>query len=462
MAQPPKQVHQTEKKQNTTLILTPFLSRVSVEDKSKRFDDKKTQRSRESVIQEVQGLAKAISLSVLNVMTFNIKRPVSGTFFGKGQLDHIFEQVKAHHPNVVIVNHHLSPVQQRNLEKFWNIKVIDRTGLILEIFGERAQTKEGKLQVELATLKYARSRLVRSWTHLERQRGGFGFVGGPGETQLEIDKRLINERIDRLEKDLEQVRKTRHLQRKRRQQSAVPVISLVGYTNAGKSTLFNVLTGADIFAKDLLFATLDPTVRQVEFDDKEQALISDTVGFISDLPTDLIAAFRATLEQIQYADVILHVRDISIEDGEAQKKDVVDVLDGLGIHYHNDNRIIEAWNKSDALDPTTQIALQKRAQLSNGPPAVLVSSLNGQGLDDLKSLITKTLHQDDLRLMIAIPNTQGHAISWLYANARVIKKDMDEQHLYFTVDIDNAHLQKFKSQFVKDNKQAQNIQISKA
>lgn len=429
-------------------IVVPFLSsRHQDDDTTDLTTDRRAHRSSDDVIEEIKGLSKAISLDVEKVLEFKVRRPVSATLLGKGQLTRVLEETEESSPDVIIVNHTLSPVQQRNLEKQWNTKVIDRTGLILEIFGERAQTKEGKLQVELATLKYARSRLVRSWTHLERQRGGFGFVGGPGETQLEIDKRLINERIDRLEKDLEQVRKTRHLQRKRRQQSDIPVISLVGYTNAGKSTLFNHMTGESIFAKDLLFATLDPTVRQVEFSEGETALISDTVGFISDLPTDLIAAFRATLEQIQYADVILHVRDIACEDSAAQRKDVADVLDDLGIHYNNDNRIIEAWNKIDKLDPAERKSFQQKAMMSNGPPATLISATSGEGLDELQTQILETIHQDDMRLSITVPNTEGRAMSWLHSHARVLKKDMDETAIHFIVDIDKPNFQKFESEF---------------
>ena len=410
-------------------------------------DSSHTDRSDKEKIEEIIGLAEAISLSVVSVLEFNVRRPAAASLFGKGQLETVAQEIESVNPDVVIINHVLSPVQQRNLEKRWNAKVIDRTGLILEIFGERAQTKEGKLQVELATLKYARSRLVRSWTHLERQRGGLGFVGGPGETQLELDKRLINERIDRLEKDLEQVRKTRHLQRKRREQSAIPVISLVGYTNAGKSTLFNRLTGESIFAKNLLFATLDPTVRQIDFSEGEEALISDTVGFISDLPTDLIAAFRATLEQIQYADVILHVRDISSEDTDAQAQDVANVLDGLGIHYNNDNRVIEAWNKIDLVEDNNRQALSRKAGLTNGPPAVIISAVSGEGLEDLKNQILETIHQDDVRLKISLPSSEGRAMSWLHSHARVLNKKIDENTIEFIVDIDQAGFQKFKSEF---------------
>ena len=442
-----KQSEQTET--NTALIVVPtLLNQGREEDTSPHYDEsQKSTRNQPDIIEEITGLAQAIGLNVTDILEFKVKKPKPGTLLGKGQLEMVTESVHRHKPDVVIVNHTLSPVQQRNLENEWSAKVIDRTGLILEIFGERAQTKEGKLQVELATLKYARSRLVRSWTHLERQRGGMGFVGGPGETQLEIDKRLINERIDRLEKDLEQVRKTRHLQRKRREKSDIPVISLVGYTNAGKSTLFNRLTGEDIFAKDLLFATLDPTVRQVDFAEGETALISDTVGFISDLPTDLIAAFRATLEQIQYADVILHVRDIVCHDTQAQRQDVSDVLEGLGIHYNNDNRIIEAWNKVDMLDPGEQKTLEQRASLSNGPPAVLISATKDVGIDQLKSRILETLHQDDMRLTILIPPTEGRAMSWLHSHSRVVEKQVRDDQTEFIVDIDKPSFQRFEHEF---------------
>lgn len=440
--------------QRSAIIVIPwFAKRPKSENdeavEGKFFRSSSEHRSREEIEEEITGLANAINLKIQQVCHFNIKRPVSATLFGKGQLDKAGHVIEDHKPDVVIVNHALSPVQQRNLEKKWSCKVIDRTGLILEIFGERARTKEGKLQVELATLKYARSRLVRSWTHLERQRGGLGFVGGPGETQLEIDKRLINQRIDRLEKDIEQVRKTRNLQRVRRERHNVPVISLVGYTNAGKSTLFNSLTGENIYAKDLLFATLDPTIREIDFPEGETALLTDTVGFISDLPTDLIAAFRATLEQIQYADVILHVRDISCEDTEAQRQDVIHVLEGLGIDYHGDRRIIEAWNKLDAMPENTQRTLHNQAALCHNPPAVTLSAKTGRGLDDLKDILAETLHQDDLRIRLDIPHAQGRAMSWLHENARVLEKKQNREFMTFFIDIDRPAYLRFLSEFPK-------------
>lgn len=413
-------------------------------------------RSDDDVVEEILGLAHAIRLDVIGHDVYNVKRPSPGTLFGKGQCEAIGAYIEEHKPDVVIVNHALSPIQQRNLEKKWQCKVIDRTGLILEIFGDRAQTKEGKLQVELASLKYAKSRLVRSWTHLERQRGGLGFVGGPGETQLEIDKRLISERIQSVEKDLEHVRKTRSLQRKNRQRRDIPVISLVGYTNAGKSTLFNTLTGADIFAKDLLFATLDPTTRQIDLpkighgsDDK--ALISDTVGFISDLPTDLIAAFRATLEQIQFADIIVHVRDIESQDSDIQKADVINVLETLGISYHHDERVIEVWNKIDKLAIEDQdnmiLKAQNLSQKDDTPSIIAVSAVSGIGCDELKDVILQKIRSQDECRDVFIPHRDGKALAWLYDHGHILSKDLTEEGGSYTVELSAVDWNRFYSLF---------------
>jgi len=334
-------------------------------------------------LDEAVGLAGAIGLRVAQSMIVPVARPRPDTLLSGGKLDEVRELVASKAAQVVILDHPLSPVQQRNLERAWNVKVLDRTGLILEIFGERAQTKEGRLQVELAHLSYQKSRLVRSWTHLERQRGGRGFMGGPGERQIEADRRQIQGRIDVIRRKLGDVRRTRGLHREGRKRSANPVVALVGYTNAGKSTLFNRLTGETVAAKDQLFATLDPTMRAVRLPDGQTAILSDTVGFIADLPTTLVAAFRATLEEVVEADVILHVRDIAAEQTEAQKRDVDSVLEELGVDPSpGAGRVIEVWNKADLLSPEDRATLANQARRREAAP-VLISATAGQGISDL-------------------------------------------------------------------------------
>lgn len=332
---------------------------------------------------EAAGLAAAIGLDVVDEMVVPVAKPRPDTLLSSGKLEEINARIAEAGAKVAIVDHPLSPVQQRNLERAWNAKVLDRTGLILEIFGERAQTKEGRLQVELAHLSYQKSRLVRSWTHLERQRGGRGFMGGPGERQIEADRRQIQGRIDVIRRKLDDVRRTRGLHRQGRRRSANPVVALVGYTNAGKSTLFNRLTGANVSAKNQLFATLDPTMRAVGLPDGQTAILSDTVGFIADLPTTLVAAFRATLEEVVEADVILHVRDIACEQSAAQKHDVEAVLDELGIDTGcGAGRVIEVWNKSDLLNAEERAALANQARRQDVEP-VLISAATGEGIPAL-------------------------------------------------------------------------------
>lgn len=332
---------------------------------------------------EAAGLAAAIGLDVVDEMVVPVAKPRPDTLLSSGKLEEINARIAEAGAKVAIVDHPLSPVQQRNLERAWNAKVLDRTGLILEIFGERAQTKEGRLQVELAHLSYQKSRLVRSWTHLERQRGGRGFMGGPGERQIEADRRQIQGRIDVIRRKLDDVRRTRGLHRQGRRRSANPVVALVGYTNAGKSTLFNRLTGANVSAKNQLFATLDPTMRAVGLPDGQTAILSDTVGFIADLPTTLVAAFRATLEEVVEADVILHVRDIACEQSAAQKHDVEAVLDELGIDTGcGAGRVIEVWNKSDLLNAEERAALANHARRQDVEP-VLISAATGEGIPAL-------------------------------------------------------------------------------
>ena len=344
-------------------------------------------RDRDARVEEAVGLARAIDLDVVAGVAVPLAKPRPATLFGSGKVDEIAERVTGEHIDLVVVDGVLSPVQQRNLERGWKTKVIDRTGLILEIFGERAQTREGTLQVELAHLNYQKSRLVRSWTHLERQRGGFGFLGGPGETQIEADRRMIEERIARIERDLEDVVTRRRQQRKTRKKGSQATVALVGYTNAGKSTLFNALTADHVFADSRLFATLDPTLRRVTLPHGAVAILSDTVGFVADLPTTLVAAFRGTLEEVAEADVILHVRDIAAADSEAEARDVATVLAELDVDAKAPERVIEVWNKLDLMPPEQRPPRVIPAAAGNGPAVVTVSALTGEGLPDLLALI---------------------------------------------------------------------------
>ncbi len=383
-------------------------------------------RAADARLAEAVGLAASIGLVVVHTAIVPLRGRRSATFLGSGQVEMQGHEITAQHVTVAVVDCQLSPVQQRNLEKAWGCKVIDRTGLILDIFGERATTREGALQVELAHLDYQRSRLVRSWTHLERQRGGFGFLGGPGETQIEADRRLIGDRIVRLKRELEQVRRTRGLHRDARKRTPFPTVALVGYTNAGKSTLFNAITGAEVAAKDQLFATLDPTMRGLALPSGRRAILSDTVGFISELPTELVAAFRATLEEVSQADIILHVRDASHVDTDAQRADVEAVLQGLVIDGTLDPdwrlRTVEVLNKADLLGGVTQLPLKSGM--------IGVSALTGEGLAALLASI-------DLRIAAAmqvedysVPPTDGARLAWLYQHGEVItRSDTDDMVL---------------------------------
>ncbi|WP_421925252.1 GTPase HflX [Neoaquamicrobium sediminum] len=414
-----------QEKTARAIIIVPVLTRLpkASGDEAARARPRQP-RSAQARLEEAIGLAAAIDLDTIHSEIVTINDPRPATLLGTGKLDEFATIVKDNEAELVFVDHPLTPVQQRNLEKALNAKVLDRTGIILEIFGRRARTREGTLQVDLAHLNYQKGRLVRSWTHLERQRGGAGFLGGPGETQIEADRRMLQEKIMRLKRELETVRRTRDLHRSKRRKVPYPIVAIVGYTNAGKSTLFNRMTGAGVLAEDMLFATLDPTLRRVRLPHGTLVILSDTVGFISDLPTHLVAAFRATLEEVVEADLIIHLRDISDPDTAAQAEDVARILGDLGVDASDERRVLEVWNKVDLLDETDRERLLQADGGTTKP--VAISAISGEGVDRLSALVEERIAGATAAVRVKLTTARAGEIDWVYRNGDVIGRENHE------------------------------------
>ena len=402
-------------------------------------------RAPEALLAEAVNLTEALDLNVVGADVVPLTQPRAGWLFGSGKIEELGGLLHGAEVELVIVNGAITPKQQQNLEKTWKVKILDRTGLILEIFGDRAQTREGSMQVELAHLEYQKSRLVRAWTHLERQRGGLGFVGGPGETQIEADRRALSERMGKLRRQLSKTVQTRGLQRAARKRAPYPVVALVGYTNAGKSTLFNRLTGAKVLAKDMLFATLDPTMRGIQLSGGRQIILSDTVGFVADLPTQLIAAFRATLEEVLEADVVVHVRDASHVDSDAQGEDVLTTLRELGLEDERLDRIITVYNKLDLLPEDEAHALRNR--LDRAEDVLAMSALTGEGAEAFQDLINERLGADEVTRDLHIDHAEGAALAWLYRHTDVLARRDEVDGAELTVRAGTGAFAKFAATF---------------
>lgn len=436
------------------VVIVPVLAKAGRGDEAASQNRPRLSRSAEARHDEAVGLARAIDLDPVHTAIVPVAEPRPSTLLGSGKVDEFAAIVKDTEAELVIVDHPLTPVQQRNLEKALNAKVLDRTGLILEIFGRRARTKEGTLQVDLAHLNYQKGRLVRSWTHLERQRGGAGFLGGPGETQIEADRRILQEKILKLKRELETVRRTRDLHRAKRKKIPFPVVAIVGYTNAGKSTLFNRLTGAGVLAEDMLFATLDPTLRRLRLPHGTTVILSDTVGFISDLPTHLVAAFRATLEEVVEANLVVHLRDISDPDTAAQAEDVEQILGDLGVDASDGKRVIEVWNKIDRLDENSRANLLADTETRRDGPPIAISAATGEGIDALVEAIEERVAGELEPLTVTLAPDQLALVDWLYRNGDVIaRKDRHDGSVTLSINATAATRGEIENRLRKKDKQ---------